>query len=84
MDRQRLIVNPDPDPTFHFDTEPDPVLTPSFTYFGKSDFLGTSIHSNAGLRCFFFLGSVIDVITFNISKASTVYKNFVGKVWCYG
>ncbi len=50
-----------PDPSFHFDAEPDPDLdpTPSLTHVGN---FYTYIYSSASLPCFIFHVGIIGVI----------------------
>ncbi len=76
-------VDADPDPTFHFDANPDsyPVPADSLTLAEKSYFF-LLIHSSASLHCFIFLVSVIGVIIFNINTANTVVLplHLVGRI----
>jgi hypothetical protein len=60
VDWHRFDAYRDPDPTFHFDAVPDPNLTPTFTYVGKSQNIFAFIHSSTGPHYFIFLVSVID------------------------
>jgi hypothetical protein len=63
VDRHRIDAGPDPDPTFHFNTDtdsgPNPIL--SFTHVGKSEKNVNFIHSNASLLCFILLVSIVGV-----------------------
>jgi hypothetical protein len=57
----------DPDPTFHFDTGPDPDPTPNFTYVGKSPIIPTfSTAAPVCSRKFFLSHRHHSVIIFNI------------------
>ncbi len=75
MDGLRFDAAPHPDPTFHFDADPDPNSdpTPSFTHVGKSENFYTFIYRSTNLHC------VLGVIIFSIPS---VYCNFFGEVYC--
>ncbi len=73
MDRH--LVDADPDPTFHFDADPDlyPDRNPGFTHVGKTELIFTFIHSIASLHNFMFLVSVIGDIICNILDIRLIF-----------
>jgi hypothetical protein len=64
--RYRFEAQADPNPTLHFDDDPDWDPTQSFTHIGKSGKNSDLLHCSASLHCFIPLVSYDRCDNFNV------------------